>query len=236
MATVPAKPSKLTASAITDDSVHLHGVDPNNGGSAITGRRMLGARYGSLTVTSHLTGLDYTWTGLQSGFRYDFWWRVSNAIGSSPDSDKISITTLRVPDAPVAPTLSDIQQTTFRASYPDPYDGGTGIFNRQIGITTSPSALPTVGLAYHGALFDLYGTTGFGGPLNPGGTYYVRARVANSVGFSPWGSPTTLVLIAGAWVKSGGIWRRAVPYVRDGGVWKLARPQGRILGIWEETG
>ena len=236
MATVPAKPARLTASSITDTTVRLRGTDPANGGSSITTRRVFGSRFGTLTTTVHSFDLDFVWEGLLPGFRYDFWWQVGNALGDSPVSDRISIVTLRVPDQPAAPVLSEIDQTTFRASFPDPYDGGTGIFNRMIGITTSPTALPTVQLPYHGALFDLYGTTGLGAPLLPGRTYYVRSAVRNSVGDSPWSIPTTLVLVAGAFVKSGGVWKRAVPYVRDGGVWKLVRPQGRILGIWEETG
>jgi|SRR5918993_572017 hypothetical protein len=234
---VPGKAPKLTISNITSNSARIRGVDPYNGGSSIDVRELLGQREGTPSPTSKSFDLDYTWNDLLPGTRVSFWWRAHNRFGWGAFSDKVTITLLRTPNAPVAPTLRVIDQTTFRASYPDPFAGGSGIFNRHIGITTSPTALPTVLLPYHGSWFDLYGDgPSLGGPLTPGGTYYVRAQVRNSIGFSPWSAPSTLYLIAGAYVKHNGVWRRAVPYVKVGGVWKLSWPRGRILGIWEETG
>lgn len=238
MATVPSKPGLLTASEKTSNSVRLRGVDPANGGSTINAREIYGQRRGTPSPTVH-TGydLDYTWVNLLPGTTCDFWWRVHNGVGWSAFSSKLAVTLLNTPNAPNAPTLSSITQTTFRASFADPFAGGTGINGRYIGITTSPTALPTIQLPYHGSNFDLYGSTvQYGAPLEPGGTYYVRAQAKNSIGTGPWGPATQLNLVGGAWVKYQGVWRRATPYVKDAGVWKLTWPQGRILGIWEETG
>ena len=237
MTTVPSNPGLLTASEKNSNSVRLRGVDPANVGSSINAREIYGQRRGTPSPTVH-TGydLDYTWNNLLPGTTCDFWWRVHNGVGWSAFSSKLAVTLYSTPNAPVAPTLSSITQTTFRASWPDPFAGGTGINSRKIGITTSPTALPTTALPYHGSNFDLYGSTGLGGPLEPGGTYYVRAQAGNSIGFGPWGPATELDLVGGAWVKHEGVWRRATPYVRDAGVWKLTLPQGRILGIWEECG
>ena len=232
---VPGKPARLTVSEVTSNSARFRGVDP---AGVINIRQIFGQRRGTPTPTVHTFDLDYTWVNLLPGTTADFWWRAgNNSSGWGPVSDKVAVTQLRTPNAPVAPTLSSITQTTFRASWPDPFAGGTGINNRKIGITTSPTALPTVMLPYHGSVFDLYGsTTELGAPLEPGGTYYVRARAGNSIGFGPWGPATKLELVGGAWVKHEGIWRRAVPYVKVAGVWELTLPQGRILGIWEECG
>lgn len=231
MATVPAKPPPLTPQLIRDTSVRLVGHDGSNGGSSIIGREIYGQTVG-LGVAVHIFDLNYDWVGLIPKSKVQFWWRNRNAIGFSPFSDKITVQMLGVPEPPIAPIFGSIDQLSFKASYPDPANNGSGIFNRFLGFTTSPATLPTTLFPYHGAFLDTY--VGFG--LVPGGTYFVRGKVRNSLGDSAWGAAGVVHLIAGAWVKNAGVWREAVPYVRDAGTWKLVRPQGRILGIWEETG
>ena len=232
MASVPNQGHILSASELTDSSVRLTSFDPGNNGSPITKREIYGQRTGTATATVHPFDLDYTWTGLLPGTLHRFWWRAGNAIGWGPYSDKLAITTKRIPDTPGPPAIKDITQNTFRASWSDPYDGGTGIIDRLTGVSLSATAMPTDvdTFRYHGSYVDVFG------PLSPGRTYYVRNRVTNSIGASAWSSATVLHLVAGAFVKTGGLWKPAVPYVKVAGVWKVARPQGRILGIWEVTG
>jgi hypothetical protein len=72
--------------------------------------------------------------------------------------------------------------------------------------------------------------------LDPGKTYYFWARARNSVGWGPWTSTASrLILIAGSRVLVAGQWKRAVPYVRVGGVWKVAEPWIKDAGVWKRT-
>jgi chitodextrinase len=71
--------------------------------------------------------------------------------------------------------------------------------------------------------------------LSPGVKYYFKVKAANSVGEGPYSSISNTTTVAGAYVRSSGVWKKAIPYVKVAGVWKLARPYGKILGLWKKS-
>lgn len=219
-------PSTPILSAITSTSVHVVFSD-GSGGATIDSRQIgYGTSNSGPTTTISSTG-STTVTGLTPGTKYYFWARTHNSAGYSPWSAWASATTLRVPDPPAAPIVTDLTQTSLTATTAANADGGSAITAYQFGYGTD-SVAPT-------------STTSVGGlssaiaSLLPGTKYYFWARAQNSVGWSPWSMASTATTIAGAWVKVGAVWKPAVPYVKVGGIWKLARPWVRSSGIWKET-
>lgn len=76
--------------------------------------------------------------------------------------------------------------------------------------------------------------------LTPGQTYgfavYAKNNSGDNGGYSDPSTGESITMIAGAWVRTGGAWKIAVPYIRTGGVWKLAVPYVRSGGSWKLTG
>lgn len=112
--------------------------------------------------------------------------RVTFSIGNTgtsgfggPTSHSVTITRVVVPAAPSVPTIDQITGTSARATFNDPGNtGGAPITSRRVGWSTSSSGNPT-------------GTRTGNSPniftgLSPGTTYYVRASVRNSAGWSNW--------------------------------------------------
>lgn len=71
--------------------------------------------------------------------------------------------------------------------------------------------------------------------VNPSTKYYFWGRVRNADGWSAWSPIKTATLLAGAFVKVGPVWKRAIPYVRTGGAWKMAQPMGSTMGNWKKA-
>lgn len=216
-------------------SVLVKTTDGNNNGASINSRQIAhntSNTTSGATITSASTST--TITGLTTGRLYYFWARTHNAKGYSGWSPVKSTTTLRVPDRPDQPIISDISQNSFVVSFADgASNGGSGIVERQITYNTVDSAYTggsPVSVTYTGVM------TVSG--LQPGTTYYVWARVRNSVGWSPYTLPApgyTFKTVAGARINDNGVYKDAVPYVNVGGTWKLARPWGRVAGVWKES-
>ncbi len=225
-ASVPSPPTVCTISSVTANSVFVTFGDGASNGAAIDARQI---GYGtSSTNVQHTVSSDKSTTvsGLSPGTTYYFWARTHNAKGWSAWGPRTSKTTLKAPDAPNPPVVSDPTQTTVVASFTDNGNGGSAILERQIGYGTSPSA-PSASVTYSGV------TTITG--LQPATTYYFWSRVRNATGWSAYSASRTARTIAGAFVKVGAEYKEAIPYVKDGGVWKLARPYSRIAGVWKVT-
>lgn len=148
--------------------------------------------------------------------------QTSSASGSA------SLPTIpRNPGAPTTPVISEIEQTSVRLDWSP--NGSDGLPNT--GYTIS-----------YGTATDATGSTTTSGVTNktitgltPGVKYYFKVKATNAVGDGPYSSISNATTIAGAYIKSGDSWVRAIPYVRDGGVWKLARPYAKILGEWKKS-
>lgn len=132
-----------------------------------------------------------------------------------------------VPAAPSAPVVLDVTQTTARVAFKPGSDGGATILGWELAYSR-----------FRGEKEQTVGspTTRLVTDLDPGKTYYFWARGRNSVGWGPWSEMSAgAELIAGALVKVGLVYKRAVPYVKINGVWRVAQPSVRIAGEWRET-
>lgn len=131
-----------------------------------------------------------------------------------------------IPEAPSAPVLSDISQTGLIAQFDPNGDGGSPIFNYELGYSTI-SDVDTATIVSGYPPITLSG-------LTPATMYYFWARAENAFGFSGWSSVGFAQTLAGARVNVSGVWKNAIPYVRVGGVWKRAVPYIKQLGVWKE--
>ena len=235
-ASIPGPPPVPTISNITSTSVVVTFTDGASNGSAIQYRQVgYSTNPGGATNYAFPATSPQNIFGLEPGTTYYFWIQNWNSQGWGYWSARATATTLKVPDAPSAPVMSDITQVSAIATFAANGDGGSPITAYQIGYawvgygsgeseppdepTTVISATPTKTV------------TG----LTPGSTYFFWVRAQNVVGWSPWSVKSSARTIAGARVKTGSIVKEAIPYVNVDGVWKLARPWGRIAGVWKET-
>jgi hypothetical protein len=224
-ATVPPAPNAPVLTSITATTIAVNWSGNGDGGSAVDVWQT-GWGTDPAGPTSYVNNFSYVQSGLTKGTTYYFWSRGHNAQGYGPWSIRSQATTLREPDAPSAPVISDLAQESAIATWTPNFDGGTAITGYQVGYsTTDVSPTTTVSATSPKTL------TG----LSPGVTYYFRTRAQNTVGWGPWSSATVAKTIAGARVKVGGVWKDAIPYVRVSGVWKLARPWVRVAGEWKQT-
>jgi hypothetical protein len=139
------------------------------------------------------------------------------------------------PSRPSQPLLAAVRQTSVDIAWSAPFDGGSTIFEYQIGYSTNPAA-PVTNLPHANSPQTITG-------LLPGTLYYFFIRAHNRYGYSTWSVPASIRTVAGAYVggptrlpsggiMNGGTWKGAVPYVRVGGVWKPAEVWVNSLGTW----
>jgi hypothetical protein len=225
-ASPPSPPSKPVLSSITSTSMFVTFTDGANNGAGIDSRQITYGVSPNGGITNIASDGSTSIGGLTPGTVYYFWARTHNSEGWSGWSVRANATTLRVPDAPSAPVMSEITQVSAVATWTPNGTGGSAITGYDIGWGTSSTAPTTIQAATSPRTI-----TG----LDPGTNYYFWARAKNAIGTGPWSAPTMAHTIAGAWVKVGAVWKEAVPYVKVGGVWKVARPWVRVAGTWRET-
>src|SRR3989442_1206224 len=102
LATTPSAPQNLQATAGTGNVTLSWQAPSSNGGSPITNykiyRSSSSGTEGLLVTIGNLT--SYTNTGLASGHTYFYKVAAVNGIGTSPQSNEASATTLTMPSAP----------------------------------------------------------------------------------------------------------------------------------------
>ena len=224
---VPSSPSTPSIGTVGSTTVAITFTDGSDGGSAIDSRKIgYGTNPSAPTADISSDGSD-TVTGLTPGTLYYFWAATHNSVGWSAWSARAQATTLRVPDAPSTPSLSNIRPTTIDVTWSAPYNGGTAITGYEVGFSETDANPPDdeeAGTSPHTV-------TG----LTPGQTYFFRVRAQNAVGWGPWSSSSNADTTAGAHLKVAGEYLFGIPYVKDAGVWKLAIPYVKDGGVWEET-
>lgn len=234
MATEPLTPGPFQISSYTNVRVNGRALRTSDGGSPILQWQLAWGTHpnaADFVGDLNLDGSGFV-AGLTPGTKYYFWSRTRNAIGWSPLSVSTSVTMKDVPDAPKSPAFLNKTQDSITAIVAPNYDGGSPITNYKLGyalVGSLPPALPTTILTNGTqASFHLFG-------LQPAKTYRFWGKTVNQYGESDWSAPINTTLQAGAWVKVGTTWRRAIPYVRVGGVWVMARPWVRSAGKWNEV-
>lgn len=232
-ATVPPAPNAPVISNIGSTSLHVNFSGNGDGGSPIY-IWQIGYGTDPNTPVSFINDFDTDIFGLTSGQTYYFWARGQNAQGYGNWSVRSQATTLRVPDAPSSPTLTNITQKTATATFSLNGDGGSVFSGVRMGWGTSASAPTSFSSFQAETPINLTG-------LNPGTKYYFFSQAKNAVGNSPWSAPTIAWTIAGAYVTvvegspAAPVVKKAIPWVKSGDVWKVARPWARVAGVWKET-
>ena len=224
---VPSSPSTPSIGTVGSTTVAITFTDGADGGAAIDSRKIgYGTNPSAPTAEISSDGSD-TVTGLTPGTLYYFWAATHNSVGWSSWSARAQATTLRVPDAPNTPSLSNIRPTTIDVTWSAPYNGGSAITGYEVGFSltdVNPPDDEEAGTSPH----TVEG-------LTPGETYFFRVRAQNAVGWGPWSSSVSADTTAGAHLKVGDVFLFGIPYVKDAGVWKLAVPYVKDGGVWKET-
>lgn len=231
LATVPGTPAKPVVGVITATSIALTFADnANNGGIAVNARRIYYNTVNSTTGASFIAsdGSDVV-SGLTPGTNYYFWSRTQNTIGwSSFSSVTGPIKTLKVPDAPTQPSITNIRQTTCTFSFNDGANNGAAINDHEIAYSLTEGGAKT-------SLDINMSTSGTLTGLPPGSALYIWVRSHNSVGWSAWSAFRLINTVAGFYVWVAGVRKEAVPYV-----WKdsdsqfhLLEPNVRVSGAWK---
>lgn len=224
-ASVPNPPSTPTVTINSSTQVTVTFSDGANNGATIDSRQIGYGTSTSQVQTIVSSDGSTVISGLTPDVTYYFWARTHNAKGYSGWSGRASARMWTIPSAPSSVQLSEIGQTSVKAMFTGNYSGGTPVLEWQLAY-----GLNGIGDTY----ISSNGTSIVTG-LSPGRTYSFWARGRNSVGWGGWSVVSSATLIAGAYVKVGSTWKRAVPYVRVNGDWKVAKVWGKVAGSWRES-
>jgi hypothetical protein len=229
--TVPQPPTLVSTNPISSSAFHVVFYANSDGGSAIVEWQIgYGSSWNGPSATVASDGSTDV-GGFYSGERVYFWARGRNALGWSGWSNRGWGVTWQVPPEPNPAAFFNVAQKSLGVSFP--------LIQRD----NDPPNLESqfkYGRDETGSVID--GTVNIDEAveylynLDPGKAYYFWGRSRNSVGWGPWSSAASVVvLIAGARVLVVGTWKRAIPYVRDGGTWKVAEPWVKDAGIWKRA-
>lgn len=226
MAQVPNAPNGFIISSYTNTRVAGRAKANWNGGATIL-QWQLG--WGRSPNTPEFVGdLNADGSGFVSGLipgnYYYFWNRQRNAYGWSDLSVRTMVRTRDRPDPPRAIGIVSKDQTSFKVLVAPGWTGDSPITQYTLWYGNSPNVVGTA-ITHPSASFTVLG-------LTPGYNYYLWAQAHNAYGSSDLSARVAVLLVAGARVNVGGVWKRAVPYVRVNGVWTLARSWVKQNGVW----
>lgn len=232
MVSTPSRPGPFKILTYTNTSVVGGAEDPSNMGDGhiLEWEVAWGLSPNQADFSGNLnTDGSGVISGLTQGKTYYFWNRVRNEAGWSDLSSRSSQKLRDHPDVVKAPTIfAKKTQTSVQVTVQPNGTGDSRITGYELAYGTSPAST-AVSISQASPVFNLTG-------LNAGGTYYFWAKASNAYGESAaWSARGATVLIAGAHVKVGAVWKRAVPYVRVAGVWRLAEPWVKSNGVWNKT-
>lgn len=131
-----------------------------------------------------------------------------------------------IPPAPDPIGFYDTTPTSIVYRFRSQGNGGLKILEWQIGYGTNPSKIQKN--------IKSNGTTTVTG-LKPATWYYFWARGRNSKGWGPWSVRMARRTDAGARVKLGSSWKEAIPMVKYNGKWVVAEAWVKSGGVWKKA-
>jgi hypothetical protein len=236
---IPGTPTGLKLSNITSDSLTLTWNASASAQSYFVDQWPNTAGTGT-AVRTQVFGLTTDISGLTPGSGYRYQVTATNSQGDGPASTAVTTTLTAAATAPSAPTFTSVSARSLTVKWVKPASNGgstiTGYrVSRYDGPDTSGSSTDT-------------DTTGSGTSLavtglSPGAIYTFVIIAKNSStdngGLSAPSAPSTVTLLAGAWMRVDGVWQIAIPYVRHAGTWQLATPYVRVtknsIPAWKLT-
>ncbi|HEV2193363.1 MAG TPA: fibronectin type III domain-containing protein [Nitrosopumilaceae archaeon] len=181
LATVPAAPTGLTATAVSTTRINLSWTAPSTGGSPITGYKIEikipPGDYTILAANTANTTTSYSHAGLTTGKTYIYRVSAINSIGTGTPSAEVSAIAATLPNPPTGLTATAVSTTGINLYWTAPNNGGSPITGYKIeykigsgaySVLAANTANTTVSYSYTG----LKGNT----------TYTYRVSAINSVG------------------------------------------------------
>lgn len=138
----------------------------------------------------------------------------------------VTINRATVPAAPTPVGIDTVGHTQFRYMFSGNSDGGSPIREWQIGYGYDPNNAQY--------LAPSSGTI-MVGQFTVGATIYIWSRGRNDVGWGPWSSRMSVVLLQGGRIKVNGGWGFAIPYVKYEGIWRGAEPYDKKNDAWRKV-
>jgi hypothetical protein len=224
----PNAPSRFAISSYTNTRVSGRASANWNGGATILEWQVAwGTNPTHTTASGHLnpdgTGVI---TGLTPGVTYYIVSRQRNAYGWSPFSEPAVVRMRDRPDPPSKPIALNKTQTTVNLMTAPGWTGDSPITSYTFWISNSPNSVDS-GFVRTSPRIFIFG-------MKAAYNYYLWAQATNIYGTSDLSARGQVLLVAGARVNVGGVWKRAIPYVNDNGVWKMARSWEKVNGVWKQ--
>jgi len=236
---IPSTVSGLKLSNVTSDSLTLTWNAAKSATSYYVDMWPNTAGTGTATRTT-VSGTTTDISSLTPGSGYRFRVTATNSAGNGGISSPVTVTLTSAASAPSAPTFKNVSARSLTVNWTKPSNLGgatlTGYrVSRYDGTSTSGASTDT-DTSGSGTSLDVTG-------LDPGATYTFTVLAKNTSsdngGLSDPSAPSTVTLLAGAWVRDGGVWKIAIPYIRHSGTWQLATPFIRVtkntVPSWNQT-
>lgn len=151
-----------------------------------------------------------------------------------PTTLSVNISRAELPGAPSGLSESLIGYTTARIAWSNRGPSNGGDFKR---MQYQVSSRPQSGSGDFKGTVEITTTTTANAAdlsgLRPGTVYDWHVRQQNEVGWGAWSEIGSFQTLWGAYVRSSGVWKKAVPYVKVKGVWKVAIPYVKKSGVWK---
>lgn len=177
----PDQPNAATFGTVTETSIVVNWAAPADNGDAITSYSLeqkegAAGTYGEIFSGNALT---YTPTGLSPNTEYFYRVSATNGIGTSPESDDASTTTLSaaVPDAPASPTFGTVDARSIVVNWTAPNNHGSAITSYSL--EQKEGSGGTFSEVFSGNMLT-FTSTG----LTPNTQYFYRVTATNGIGNS----------------------------------------------------
>lgn len=163
---------------------------------------------------------------------YHAYAQTHNIAGWGDFGGPIPFRTLADPPSPPPTGADTITPVSARiVVYPSADGGGPGIDAYEAYVMTNNAWPDGGGNIVASASGGTFTATG----LIPSTQYFYTARARNTSGiWSGWTVMQAFTTLPSANVKTGGVYKNALPYVKQGGVYKMAIPYKKLGGVYRQ--